>query len=430
MIRYRRFTLKLYSLAIFLVFGFLFAGHLYTHDKLKRADILSSIFQNIATGFYFITRLPRGEIYLYSAVANPDERWGNFTSITINLWDGSQNKKFDCCIFNKKTMDNFVTKEAYIKNNFGYSPFIARQYQCHVPKCIMNATHVGMVERGTPCSIFMTTIPVFYPSREKGKLALCAKIAYGTLSPQRLIEWFEYHRLMGVDKVLTMVQYLNEDAYKVLLYYQKLQFGEIDDFPLPLPGKLIGFQDRGFEEYRFSLPQCSHDKQVGVYSCQEKLQGYDYVGVVDFDEYIVHDQLWSYKDILNKELMPKYSNAAGFTFNVSFFILDWGDTGSGDLYLTKYVQRTEPRVECFKNIYIPNRVSEVTTHTFTPKTRYKRYLLSEHNTVMHHYRECPNVPQWKNCMTDPRTTDLKMEKIRTEMTKRVKAVQKYLGIYN
>ena len=61
----------------------------------------------------------------------------------------------------------------------------------------------------------------------------------------------------------------------------------------------LGFSDRGFEEYRFTLPQCSHDKQVGVYSCQEKLQGYDYVGVVDFDEYIVHNKLWSFKDILN-----------------------------------------------------------------------------------------------------------------------------------
>ncbi|CAG2212550.1 unnamed protein product [Mytilus edulis] len=283
-------------------------------------------------------------------------------------------------------MDNFVTKEAFIKNDFGYSPFSARQYQCQIPQCIMNATHVGMVEHGTPCSAFMKTIPVFYPSREKGKLAICAKIAYGTLSPQRLIEWFEYHRLMGVDKVLTMVQYLNEDAYKVLLYYQKLQFGEIDEFPLPLPGKVIGFSDRGFEEYRFTLPQCSHDKQVGVYSCQEKLQGYDYVGVVDFDEYIVHDKLWSYKDILNNELMPKYPDAAG--------------------------------------------VCEVTTHTFAAKKRYKRYLLSEHNTVIHHYRECPKFLNGKNCMTDPRSTDLKMEKIRTEMTKRVKAVQKHLGIYN
>lgn len=209
-------------------------------SKLAKNHLYFFTFQNVVTGFSFITRLPRGELYLYSAVANPDERWGNFTSITINLWDGSQNKKFDCCIFNKKTMDNFVTKEAFIKNDFGYSPFSARQYQCQIPQCIMNATHVGMVEHGTPCSSFMKTIPVFYPSREKGKLAICAKIAYGTLSPQRLIEWFEYHRLMGVDKVLTMVQYLNEDAYKVLLYYQKLQFGEIDEFPLPLPGKVIG----------------------------------------------------------------------------------------------------------------------------------------------------------------------------------------------
>ena len=37
---------------------------------------------------------------------------------------------------------------------------------------------------------------------------------------------------------------------------------------------------------------------MGVYSCQEKLQGYDYVGVIDFDEYIVHEKFISYKDFL------------------------------------------------------------------------------------------------------------------------------------
>ena len=37
---------------------------------------------------------------------------------------------------------------------------------------------------------------------------------------------------------------------------------------------------------------------MGVYSCQEKLQGYDYVGVIDFDEYIVHEKFMNYKDFI------------------------------------------------------------------------------------------------------------------------------------
>lgn len=65
-----------------------------------------------------------------------------------------------------------------------------------------------------------------------------------------------------------------------------------------LPHYFTDHPNRGFEEYRFALPQSTHDEQVGVYHCQEKLQGYDYVGVIDFDEYVVHGDFLTYKDIL------------------------------------------------------------------------------------------------------------------------------------
>lgn len=187
-----------------------------------------------------MTRIPVGEVYLYSAVATPNERWDQFTGITINVWDGSQNKAFDCCLFSKNSIPEYIITQAYIKNNFGFSPLEASQYQCEKIHDIRKFTHVGMVERGDPCTLYMTKIPVVYPTREIGKMAICAKIAYGSLLPQRLIEWFEYQRLMGVNKVLTMVQYLNDDAYRVLQYYKTIGFGEIDEFPSPLPGVVVG----------------------------------------------------------------------------------------------------------------------------------------------------------------------------------------------
>jgi hypothetical protein len=51
---------------------------------------------------------PVGEVYLYSAVATPNERWDQFTGITINVWDGSQNKAFDCCLFSKNNIPEYI----------------------------------------------------------------------------------------------------------------------------------------------------------------------------------------------------------------------------------------------------------------------------------------------------------------------------------
>ena len=76
--------------------------------------------------------------------------------------------------------------------------------------------------------------------------------------------------------------------------------------------------------------------------------------------------------LFQQELMPKYPDAAGFTFNVSFFMLDWGPSAKGDLYLTKYVQRTKPLHEAYKSIHIPNRIQEAGTHIFYAKHPYKR----------------------------------------------------------
>jgi hypothetical protein len=58
---------------------------------------------------------------------------------------------------------------------------------------------------------------------------------------------------------------------------------------------------------------------------------------------------------------------------------------------------------------------------------FRRYVLSSNNIVMHHYRECPKVPHWRNCLNEPRTKDFKMNEIKEEMVKRVKSVQKLLG---
>lgn len=187
-----------------------------------------------------MTKIPVGNVYIYSAIGSLGKDGKNITSVTINLWDGSQNKQFSCCLFKNGLKTNSFQVAAYIKNNYGYSTLAARQYRCPIPRNMGNITDVGMIEKEKPCSPTMETVKMIYPERHKNSFAICAKIAYNKLSPQRLIEWFEYQRVMGVDKILTMVQYLNADAYKVLQYYKKIELLDLDTFPSPLPGKIVG----------------------------------------------------------------------------------------------------------------------------------------------------------------------------------------------
>lgn len=80
---------------------------------------------------------------------------------------------------------------------------------------------------------------VVYPTRQVGEMAICSKMAYGTMKAIHLIEWFEYNRLMGVDRIITMVQLINRDAFQVFKYYQAKGVLDMDIFPSPLPGENI-----------------------------------------------------------------------------------------------------------------------------------------------------------------------------------------------
>lgn len=83
------------------------------------------------------------------------------------------------------------------------------------------------------------------------------------------------------------------------------------------------------------------------------------------------------------ELLPLYPQAAAFTFNVSFFITDWGVSGVEPLLTSQYIKRTNPRFERYKNMYIPKRTQYVNTHEVQPKHGYTRYVSYNITSIYH-----------------------------------------------
>ncbi|CAC5398248.1 unnamed protein product [Mytilus coruscus] len=129
------------------------------------------------------------------------------------------------------------------------------------------------------------------------------------------------------------------------------------------------------------------------------------------------------------DLMPRYPTAAGFTLNHSYFIEDWGVSGDGFLQISRFVKRLDPRLLNYKNIVIPSRIADIHTHNLKEKLGYTRVYLKSHDMVVHHYRTCPTVAYWKDCLNFPKYKDLKMNHIRPEMEARVLRVLKELGLH-
>ena len=75
-------------------------------------------------------------------------------------------------------------------------------------------------------------------STSEFSMAICAKIAYGDLNAALTIEWMEYNKAMGVEKVLAYTYNLTERAITVLWFYEKTGFLELRKFDLPNQGTL------------------------------------------------------------------------------------------------------------------------------------------------------------------------------------------------
>ena len=75
-------------------------------------------------------------------------------------------------------------------------------------------------------------------STSEFSMAICAKIAYGDLNTVLTIEWMEYNKAMGVEKVLAYNYNLTQRALTVFWFYEKTGFLELRKFDLPNQGTL------------------------------------------------------------------------------------------------------------------------------------------------------------------------------------------------
>uniref|UniRef100_A0A0B7APZ7 Glycosyltransferase family 92 protein n=1 Tax=Arion vulgaris TaxID=1028688 RepID=A0A0B7APZ7_9EUPU len=347
-------------------------------------------------------------IYIYSAIVNFQLPVSGAINIIITSLDGSTSS-LDCCVI----LDNSTVYSTQSRKHFFYHtsdiPIVdaieeyfrpevykARQYSCVVPEIGQHASHVTLKSSSSSCSPDIRDyIPVIYPSRVPGGLAICGKIAYsGGLDPEKVIEWFELQRILGVDKVLIYDLGNPESLNRVFRYYQEI--GILDLQPYELPG---GPPNRTMIGKDIGTMQFHHDESMAVLECRQRMAGYSYVMSHDLDEYIIPRQHIGLKQFF-KEQMEKFQDSAGFYFDAEFFIYDWGATNvEEDLVLTRYRKATKPHWECTKFVFLPHRILSIVTHSMLQLSPYRTYRIPSNEAVIHHYRRCPsNV--WPTCLPE------------------------------
>ncbi|XP_053379620.1 uncharacterized protein LOC123527009 [Mercenaria mercenaria] len=225
------------------------------------------------------------------------------------------------------------------------------------------------------------------PPRRKDSIAVCPKLVYGNYSADRLIEWFEFNKLMGVDKIMLFTYNIVDDIKVVLDHYVKEGLLITREFDIPAkmsfsrkPGgkNMLAFQD----------------EQVTVFDCIERFNGFRFVAVLDLDEFLVPadavnaDVTW--RTMLN-QLQNTNPNASGFVFHTQIFTLDWGISNPrGKLFVTKHIKRTSTMWDRRKNVIIPERVGRgmVWTHAYTSASGYIPVKVQSKIANIFHYRNC------------------------------------------
>ncbi|XP_046554935.1 uncharacterized protein LOC124264243 [Haliotis rubra] len=191
-----------------------------------------------------LLKVANQKTYILSAVIPADQSDPANPVVVVNAFDGS-NARLVCCVLEDgrklhvtwaSTLRQFhhYMYLSTLTELFYTAPYPARQISCPLVSPPDGATHVSL--SSSTCSTDPDQYQTIVHAAERaGQLAVCGKIAYShTLKPERLVEWFEFQRIMGVDMVLIFTLDVTRDVQMVLDFYVKQ--GLLTIVPYQLPG--------------------------------------------------------------------------------------------------------------------------------------------------------------------------------------------------
>ncbi|XP_053376427.1 uncharacterized protein LOC123535467 [Mercenaria mercenaria] len=245
--------LRLYKFLWFVVVGMILThiGYYFRYDPLASGkSSVSERRQEKTTD----TQMYNQSVRLYSAFI--DEEYNGklnesaknhplvHRQIIVIAWQTENVVKetFKCCILQGKNhvMTSKPTRSHQCCYNMGL--LRARRTECPLVGEFSKLTGVSLAKWNMSCptdKLYYITPTVLDPVLKKNKWAVCNKYFYGPgPNARRLVEWFEIHRFVGVDKfTIHYESTLNSATKKVLQFYQKKGLAEVLHIGAPFKGQ-------------------------------------------------------------------------------------------------------------------------------------------------------------------------------------------------
>ena len=182
------------------------------------------------------------DVFIFSSVGILSPINKSLGGVVMNIWETQKfrNRPMFCCYLyedGKIHKGQVSRKTLFLNNTLTAVQVLCKAEENNILKrqvgvtlvygndmCLPNVSIYVKVEHPKPCILDFC-------------LAICAKIAYGYVNPEMIIEWLEYNRYMGVSHVVVFTYNLTSKSMDVLQFYQNQGFVQLLPFDFPAKSK-------------------------------------------------------------------------------------------------------------------------------------------------------------------------------------------------
>lgn len=283
----------------------------------------------------------RNQIYFYKAFY--DNRLDMKTFRIFGLQRSDINLKLKCRFFTKdsESVDADMTYES-ISTKSG-PPFIAAYYTCKQEMMFkINMDKLAVISDDTNTIAYIPIVKPVVPTKSSSVIMCLTSPIDGNLTPARLVEWFEINRLVGIEKFIVYLSYVNDAIEKVLKHYQNLGITEVIPFHL---GKVVARELDLNEESEISALR-AESELLAIQDCVYTRINFD------SSHFLIGslEKVWIPEDMnvtsTVKNLKAEFPKASGLALQTAFHWEAYG-TEAGlkvpdHLFLQRYIRRSEP----------------------------------------------------------------------------------------
>ena len=314
---------------------------------------------------------------------------GNFnksTTLYCYVWYAGNNGPYIVKARSFTTNFHHINPEGMGKYFHSGEVFVEYIMSCKLPTNHTAPTHVSLTAKA--CEQSAILVPVIVPEKppQINDFGICVGPSFGIIDPVKLVEWFELHKILGIKEFNIYNVSLSTNMNQVFRYYTSTKELVLNHMSPVIPNS--GYVGAHLN----TMPVLNHCLLKNMYR-------YQYIVVVDFDEYITPKSanIHNYTQLMSM-LDQKYNHKPwkAYTFYNQYFFLDYPPDKSQPDYLQVLQQRirfnTSEYLYSPKSFINPTNCMLVQPHYCAkslPNVKgFIRTVIPETVATNHHYRRC------------------------------------------